>query len=332
MAEMSMSRTLTTALDDLDHDHDAGTVVVDGETFDSGDEVRFRQALGVALYRAWHSGAAAPSESVDPRRDLAFEELLREATPHRSSRTPAVIRSNVVDGPVGPHVLYDVGRVRVQLPLKDAPQPLPDVGTRTILELPAIRPALSPGFFLVNGSAGGSAGGAGDPTLRVYIHMAESSMAPAVWGRVLQELEQTGVPYRAKVLAKAASYPRRDAIVLYLPQPAWHCVSDVVAALQGLPGRAQDVSLLTTRLDDGVGAAWEPADSRVGWGRMSFGQHRTAAIASGIADHLLRDADLCEAVRSALIEARVRPDDPACNVDSPSVAEAITASTREEAS
>lgn len=312
-----LSPRLRAALDELHIDPAAHSVTVGDETIAHDSPLRLRQELGGALYRHWHSGAGRLVDDRDLRRDYRFEDLLREATPHRNSKTPAVVKSALLDSPFGRHALFDVGRVRLQIPESEGPNPLPAIGTRTTLDLPAIRPALSPGFYLVNGSAGGPVDAA--HLLRVYLHIDESSMAPAVWHAVLVYLEGNGATYRAKVLAKASGYPRRDAIVVYLGKEAWPHVAGVIASVQHLPGRNPEYSVLTVSIAEGVACAWEPQDARIGWDRMSFGQHRTAIIAAAISSHVFDGADLHAAVADALIEGNVDPAAPHRNSESPVV-------------
>ncbi|MFI6451752.1 T3SS effector HopA1 family protein [Streptosporangium amethystogenes] len=306
---------LEQSLGELGLDYERKYVTVGDETISHEGRTRLRQELGGVLYRHWHSGSVGRPDDRDPHRDYDFEDLLREATPHRTSKTPAVVKSALLDGPLGRHVLFDVGRVRLRVPGDEGPSPLPEIGTRTTLDLPAIRPALSPGFFLVNGSAGGHV--SGGHLLRLYLHVDESSMAPAVWRAVLGYLESQGATYRAKVLAKASRYPRRDAIVVYLTEESWHTVSGIVDAVRHLPGLNPDHSFMTCPIAEGVAYGWEPRDLRIGWDRMSLGQHRTTVIAHAITTHLFQGVDLHNAVADAFIEANIDPLAPYRNNDSP---------------
>ncbi|GIH72110.1 T3SS effector HopA1 family protein [Sphaerimonospora thailandensis] len=317
-----MTTVHTGLLDELEQtlgglriDHERKSVTVGDETISQDSQTRLGQELGGVLYRHWHSGSGRRPDDRDPRRDYDFEDLLREATPHRTSKTPAIVKSALLDGPFGQHALFDVGRVRLRIPGAEVLSPLPEIGTRTTLDLPSIRPALSPGFFLVDGSAGGHA--SGKHVLRLYLHVDEASTAPAVWQAVLTYLESQGVTYRAKVLARAGWYPRRDAIVVYLTEESWHTVDGVVDAVRHLPGLNPEHSVMTRPIADGVAFGWEPRDARIGWGRMSLGQHRTAVIAHAVAAHLFQGVDLPTAVADAFIEANVDPRAPYRNNDSP---------------
>lgn len=314
-ADTLLSADLAQALAGLQVAPEQRTITIDGETLAYENAAGLRRDLTEVLYRKWHSGAAHDPGPRDIRRDLPFEKLLLEATPHRFSKTAAVVRSALLDGPLGRHALYDVGRVRIQIPAQEGAAPLPEVGTRTTVDLPAVRPALSPGFFLVNGSAGSPA--VDGHVLRIYVHIDEPAMAPTVWHAVLDRLERNRATYRAKVLAKAASFPRRDAIVVYLSHESWAHALGVVTAVADLPGLNSGRSVLTAALTDGVAYAWDPRDSRTGWDRMSFGQHRTAAVAGAVCEHVFEGADLYPAVAAALSAANTDPLAPHRNRDSP---------------
>ncbi|WP_225850431.1 T3SS effector HopA1 family protein [Streptomyces sp. HPF1205] len=314
---LHLPERLVRAIDALRIDRAECAVTVGDETISYDGPSQLRRDLAAALYRHWHAGTPGNRADLprDVRRDTAFEDVLRAATPHRTSRTAAVVRSGPLDGPFGRHVLIDVGRMRLRIPVAEAPRPLPGTGSGTHLDLPAVRPALSPGFFLVNGSAGGP--GADGDILRVYVHVDEAPSAPALWHAVLTALEARAVPYRAKVLAKARSYPRRDAIVLYLGKESWDAAPAAVAAVRGLPGLNRERPLLAEPVADGVSYAWEPRDVRPGWKRMSFGQHRTALVAAGVSAHVFDGADLHQAVADCLVEGGADPLAPHRNAGGP---------------
>jgi hypothetical protein len=179
------------------------------------------------------------------------------------------------------------------------------------LRYPAARPALSAGFFLVDGSAGRLAG---DRVVRCYLHVEDAGAAPAIWARVLRVLEDRAVRYRAKVSSSPMLYPRRDAIVVYLDE-ADAVSAELAAAAEGLPGLGRTTSVFVRELAPGVGLAVEPSDPRPRMGHMSFGQHRSYAVAEGLLEHARASAsgaapDVETAVCRALIRAGVRPDAP----------------------
>jgi hypothetical protein len=68
----------------------------------------------------------------------------------------------------------------------------------------------------------------------------------------------------------------------------------------------------------GVAIAFEPSDARPAMRGFSFGEHRAAALAEGLARHATKLAagepsDVRAAVAQALVEAAIDPANPARN-------------------
>src|SRR5690606_28361745 len=145
--------------------------------------------------------------------------------------------------------------VRVKVP---ADRVVAEDGGLAVVRADAIRPALSPGFFLCDGSAG-TVLGAG-PILRLYVHLADPAFTPPAWAAALAALEDAGVPYRAKAFSNPAGYPRRDAMVFYLEEQGWPALEALVAAVSAYPGRVDDTSRFARRVGPGLAVAWDPAD------------------------------------------------------------------------
>ncbi|MDX3228062.1 T3SS effector HopA1 family protein [Streptomyces sp. ME19-01-6] len=192
-------------------------------------------------------------------------------------------------------------------------------GARVVVELPAVRPTLSPGFLLVDGVDGRPADRADRELLRIYVHLRYPDAAPRVWGALLAELGARSVPYRAKVLSRPCAYPRRDAIVVYLDADRADVVFPLAAAVRRLPGIGADTSVFARRLLPGIALAWEPRDPRPGWRGQSFGQHRAAAVAEGVVRHMAdrERTDLAREIAASLHSAAADPAEPARNHSSP---------------
>jgi hypothetical protein len=251
---------------------------------------RMAERLGAELYQRWHAGHPA-GELAD--RDFNFEAVLAEATPHC---TVPVLVSRPADGVV----LIDGLRVRVP----------PDLITGPTAALPAARPALSPGHYLVDAPTGRIRGA---PILRVYVHLNDPGEAPARWHDVLVALNDAGTTYRAKIVSTPDGYPRRDALVVYLGPGCWPAATLVRDAAAGRPGVGRDTSLFARPLAPGVAVAWEPDDPRPGHRDMSFGEHRARATAEA----LLGPTSLADCFSAASIDAA----EPARNTTSPVVPE-----------
>lgn len=291
--------------------------VVEGDT-----PKQLRGALATALYEEWHAGIGTAGSALrrrSPRRDHDLERLLTAAVPHRTAAVDVVVGPPGT-GSDGESVLVDLHRVRIRVPLDGslgAPLRTAAPGDTVSLPFSSVRPALSPGFLLVNGSAGGPGRG---EILRIYLHVPTADEAPGVWGAVLTTLEQAGVPYRAKVLSQRGSFPRRDAVVVYLGEPAWPVLPQLVDTATGLGALASDTSALAHRVAPGVAVAWDPRDLRPGWDRMSFGQHRGAAIAEAVVAVLENGGgSATDAVAASLSAASVDPSAPYRNSGSPAL-------------
>ncbi|KAB8197148.1 hypothetical protein FH608_000830 [Nonomuraea phyllanthi] len=271
--------------------------------------------LARALYVTLHCGREE-RDGLGPRtlRDRRLEERFTEATPHQATWLP--VRNPRPSGQDGVTVV-EIDGVRVAVPADAVLEPgeSPHPGQVT-LRVPSYRAALSPGFFLVDGSQGHPMD---KPLLRVYVHVAEAEHAPRAWNAVLAGLEAANRPYRAKVCSSPLLYPRRDALVVYLGVSDWHLASAVEAAVRGLPGIGHDTSPFARRLAPGVGIACEPEDARPERAGMSFGEHRALALAEGLVAQAASGpgSSAGSAVAESLIAARIDPGEPARNSDSP---------------
>ncbi|MER7580828.1 T3SS effector HopA1 family protein [Kitasatospora sp. NPDC097691] len=272
--------------------------------------------LAAAFYDTFHAGREPMSGGQQRTlRDPRLEARFAAAMPH--SQTLTRVRP-VGTGPGGARIVEHHG-VRVLLPAADpddAPQAGPTGTGPVVLRLPAARPALSPGYFMADGSRGTVAG---RRLLRVYVHLRTVDAAVEAWHRVLGALEEAGVPFRAKVTSSERLLPRRDALVVYLGTGAWQAARTVAEAVRGLAGVGEEVSLLAEELAPGVAVAWEPEDQRPGRRTLSFGEHRASTLADALVHHS-RSANPAgpeAAVLEALTAAGIDPACPARNLDSP---------------
>ncbi|MEW9551196.1 T3SS effector HopA1 family protein [Nonomuraea sp. NPDC050783] len=269
-----------------------------------------RGELADALYDAFHTGHRRTEEPGSRSlRDPEFEAGLRGRVPHGD--TAALVPAE----PGMPGVVRLNG-VRVRLPGSRLGDHVgTPAGPARRVSLPAVQPSISPGFLLVTGSAGhGLEEGA---CLRVYLGAATPEAAPALWGAVLERLEKARLPYRAKVLSARDLYPRRDSIVVYLGRAAWHAVPEIAAAASETGGLREDLSAYVAALAPGVGWAWEPDDPRPGMRGLSFGEHRSHAVAAGLLAHAEHGGDREESVRESLRAAGIDPGAAHRNLASP---------------
>lgn len=277
-----------------------------------------RRLLSRALYDQLHTGRGGWRPGT--HRDLTdedFEARLRAAVPHDHTTAATSVRA-VSEGAV----VVTLDGVRVRLPVSGVDTVA--AGQDVLLQVDCVRPRLSPGFLLVNGSAGH---GLGDgPVLRVYINVQTADAASEILGATLAALERLAVPYRAKITSVRAGLPRRDAAVVYLGRHAWHAATVVAAAVQHVAGRGDAVSPYTRRLGPGVSAAWEPADTRPGYRGLSFGEHRSLVISTALVEHAKNPSLPPEsAVEKEFRAAGIDPEAPFRDVTSPNLTDILTA-------
>ncbi|MFE0022980.1 T3SS effector HopA1 family protein [Amycolatopsis sp. NPDC059021] len=256
-----------------------------------------RLALADALYEHLHVGG---SSSGRPARDREFERALIAAAGPRTIRILTTVHAVEAD-----RMLVDRDGVRVWLPAEPGAAP----GGPIALAVDAIRPALSPGFLVVDGPA---ARPPEFPGSRVYVHLTRPPEAPRILSAVLDALDAAGIPYRVKVLSDPALYPRKDGLVVYLGHDAGQEV--VGDAVRGLPGIGATTSAFARLLRPGVAVADEPADHRPGMRGRSFGEHRALAAATALLHSAESGVPRESALRREFRLARIDPGEPGRNI------------------
>lgn len=263
--------------------------------------------LAADLYAVLHAGLRGLDTGEDfLNRDRWLEDALAESAPHRGTPITAVLCETSEED-----LVVEWDGVRVRLPRNTAVAAmLPLPGNAIRLHVPPVRPGLSPGFLWVAGSR------LPEPVsslLRVYVHLTEPRAAVGAWRTILRELEDAAVPYQAKVLSRAGQYPRRDAVVVYLPQSSADAAALVADAVRTEPSLGEDTSVFTERLAPGVATAWEPVDTRFGFSGLSFGQHRCRVLAHALLESAVSGRPRELEVVSAFLEAGIDPGKPAFN-------------------
>ncbi|GGW14979.1 T3SS effector HopA1 family protein [Streptomyces globisporus] len=276
---------LAAALDLVDVRSDGLEARVAGRTLTADSPRDLRGRLTNALYEEFHAGNGAHRRDADaaPRRtlrDSALERRLAAAVPHPT--TP--VTGRLLEVGEGGELVVRLPEITARIAADRLIGPAAPVpGELVQVALEAARPALSPGFFYVMGSrplpvpAG--------PVRRLFLHARDAAAAVGLWAVALAALEDAGARYHAKVLSDEDDYPRRDSVVVYLHGDHAPAERAVAAAVRDLPGLGGDTSLFTARLAPGVAAAWDPRDPRPGRDGMSFGQHRSFALATALVDH-----------------------------------------------
>lgn len=320
-APPGLAPALRAALDTVVVDPSGTVAELPGKTIEADSPTELRGRLSAALYDALHTGRAADAGDIPFRlRDPELEVAFARSVPHRTTRRQVTICDTEgldVAGADPSQVLVLCDGVRVWVSARDlrgAPKRTP--GSQVALAVPAMRPAVSPGFFFVSGSRPQQTG---RHLLRLYLHLEDPEAASPAWAAALAHLEASGVGYGAKVLSARVLYPRRDALVIYLPEAHREVPAQLAGLLGALPGLRDETSVFTRRIAPGMATAWEPADDRPQMRGLSFGQHRAAVLARALVASAIEGTPREQAVSAALAEASVDPQDTSRNQDSPTL-------------
>lgn len=176
-------------------------------------------------------------------------------------------------------------------------------GDTTRIKCPPLRPFLSPGFLYYGESF------SLPPTVRwrLYFSVADTQAALGLWPKIVSLLAKLGLSSaHAKVGGTPRMYPRRDAIVVYLPEWREDWANLFVQETGNLVEHNQ-VSHFVRVIHPGIGLAQEP-DRRAMGAPLSFGQHRSQILADtlvqasgGTLEQKVRIAE------SLLTAARINP-------------------------
>ncbi|MFP3988993.1 T3SS effector HopA1 family protein [Streptomyces sp. E11-3] len=312
MSDIPVSRALLDAAGLVHVAADRSSATVGEQRIEAETPRELRRLLSDALYHELHAGLSMADTSLPFRlRDAAFEGELAKGVPHRETVTRGLVR---VAGEEA-HVV-ELSGVLVRVPA-DRVRAEGAVVSGSVADVvnTSMRPGLSPGFFLVEGTRPHRSA----DLLRVYIHIKEWSAARQVWQTVLDHLETHELTYRAKVVSSKLLYPRRDALVVYLDQRDRYAAAGIADVVGGLPGIGEETSVFTRRLRPGVAMAWEPRDSSPGMDSLSFGQHRASVLAKALVETAEAPDSIAEVLHDCLVAANVDPSDPSRNVDSPDI-------------
>jgi hypothetical protein len=145
------------------------------------------------------------------------------------------------------------------------------------VRLPATRPHVAPGFFLITGIEGPAPGA---DVVRAYANVRPDGAAPLLRA-IVESLDAAAVPFTFKVLNHPDEYGRPDAAVLYLRRRELPFAIRLLldhSARRPLPFDAA-TPLFTRPIAAGIAVAEEPPAATV---PTSFGQHRCAIVAGAL--------------------------------------------------
>ncbi|RDI43467.1 T3SS effector HopA1 family protein [Nocardia mexicana] len=309
---------LSERLASVDYRPGAASVGVDGIELSARTERELRQILANHIYRHWHTGIGDRRRGGTPGRNPEYEKRLIASIPHATTSLVSPVVETDFGGFGSDGILVAIDGVRVRIGSRSVVWSDEDQGLARV-KVPAVRPVLSPGYLLIYGSDGGLQGAT--PGSRIYFSIASFDDAVAVWRAVVAVLESSALPYRAKVASADRLYPRTDALVVYLGSaPVFGSGDPAVALRQRLIEQSANLplwertSVFGKRLAAGVATASQARDRRPYISRMSFGEHRAFAVATGVLDGR-SSSPIDHRVQAAMAEANINPGVPAENIE-----------------
>lgn len=311
---VAVAATVAEIIDEIEVSESLCAASYRGREITESGPAKLTTTLAQMIYSNAHAGLQSERMTRPSTwHDEALERRLAAAVPVGRMR----IRAELLHSDAGA-LLVDVGGVHLTVPA-DSEHLESRTGNEVILVLPTQWPKRSPGFFMADSPK--RAYKAFGPILRIYVRCESSDRALKVWeslGGILPSLE---VPWRAKVLSIPQSFPRNDAIVIYLNRPAWHESGRILEFLEENKLADPGGSMLASRRSAGIGLAFEPADTRPTYSGLSFGQHRSRLIADGVIRAARDNIDARTAVEESFRNGLVDPAAPWRNSTSPLVLE-----------
>lgn len=173
--------------------------------------------------------------------------------------------------------------------------------------------AVSPGYFYIYGRHSLNPFAMKAKDKRVYISVSNADAAYSIFVETVKYLDNASISFDAKILSDSVSYPRNDAIVLYVEDAHPHLLTAVSALLEEHRPHLTTGSSLCRYISPGLRVADEPGRDP-GAELLSFGQHRCQALAHAVIDHLSRAIPLHKAIRASCLSHRIDPDDLSSNL------------------
>lgn len=291
--------SLRDVLEKMTFHRDERTIEIDGQATVVDQDDLAAARLTLWLYSHLHAGNPDVFTPHAALRDAQFEQDIQARVEDRGIVVPVA----PVAGSEGQ--LVELHRVRLRVPVGASED-------RASLSLPALRPALSPGFIMYMDDPVPPRSDV--PLVRHYVSVPDPAEAIELWGRSVERLCASGEQFRTKMLSRLAAYPRRDAIVVYTSgESDW--VGELLREVVAQTGvRTGEASPLCTAVGPGIGRADEPLDLRPLRARQSFGEHRCSLLAEAFVTALQTGAPVSEVARAACHDGNVDPEDLSRNV------------------
>ncbi|MDI9894855.1 T3SS effector HopA1 family protein [Rhodococcus sp. IEGM 1381] len=308
------SGLLADLLDDISVDLESTSAQYAGDTIDARTRGALIARLSDRIYVREHAGRdPKAAQFVKRGSGNAFEHDIASAAADFVSVTPV----DIVDRRDADRWIVMHQGVRIAVPARSVTETRDGASIR----LDGRRPRVSPGFFLVRGSRRPFVGRG--TLVRLYCTVDNPVAALGLWRTLVRFLGEQDVPWQMKMISDAPLLGRNDSLVIYFPRRAWPTIPAVVEAIALSDTTSDRHSPFTTRVGPGISYAFEPADPDPRSTAMSFGQHRSTAVAEALISHAAGSALTAKPKSEYLVErlaARgIDPTDLSRNLSSPIV-------------
>jgi len=308
-----ISNSLLKIAEKVTYQPESNSLFFHGEPLD-GDNIKSQtKSLALQIYATFHAGVAVtPTNNSDFVNDAALEERILDASPIKWRDSSVTLLESVAQ-PDGAIVAHQ--GLKVFVPRSRIIGDIDTTSDTAMIRLSAVEPRLSTGFFFFTNKHG--VGNMAAP-LRIYRYAPDPDEILPIWTEFINWCDNNDLPIRAKLLSRTHEYPRRDALVIYMPEEAWPHIYELAKLLE-VSSAAPDISTFAKPLAAGVSAAWEPRDAAIGKRQISFGEHRSEIVAEGIVSDLTASTTTHELLADRLKQGNI---DPLCvyrNLDSPNI-------------
>ena len=277
------------------------------------DEMQSR--LSQAIYSNFHAGMrrVAPAEEISFHRgDKEVEELIRNATSvdHFEEEVQKAQYQNHLNSEDVTIAVID--GIKVSIPTNSITR---DETEYVTVRRSSLNYRLSLGFTYYRNQYPPTIA---TPLLRVYRWASRPEELLTSWSALIDLGERGRFPLQMKMLSERESYPRNDALVVYISGSGLQFLEEIVHLLS-TENTVATTSLFARKVANGVSLAWEPHDHASYRKQLSFGEHRSEQLARGVIRSIRDSIPVASAIRATLLQGNIDPSNPSRNLTSPSL-------------
>lgn len=268
--------------------------------------LELKSQLTAAIYSHFHI-RNPEAKGAGPQSEQNLREALIERIPHATHQQQIQLLSS--QNHVGNEsVTVGINGLKVVVPSRSINRDRKELPT---VRLPSWRSNTTPGYLLALSDI---AFPRNTDITRVYIPRNSPADTFDVWSSILNALNRAGIPYHLKALSSASSYPRSDALVLYVRQVDLGTATGLLNAIPQFGYETGSLhSIFTQPVGKNLAVAEEPQDFRPSYRSLSFGQHRSRVLADALLATHTESCALEQSWVEETLKAGINADHPAYN-------------------